>query len=341
MQKSESVASVASGPRFAKNGTALTEDERAAIAKRRGICARCLQRTHVVSVFKKVPITNDDVFKGICIKCQPASVPPEVLANRKVFCVHCSEKKHVSVMKIAPIYGDYRLCIKCDALHYNKSKPIAGASSQKSTGTTSYKSTGTVVSHKSNGATSSWSKSNDTTSSWSMCSRLSVQSTEWHKLSFVEENPSLWSISYYQLMDIASEFLYKFGPAFSNERQATMRDVNSLLIAPSCVEHGKSYALQKNPEGLLVDSFISHSWDEPFVDFVESIQKVFQTWAKKPNLWICAFALDQSHPHSIKDQVGTENEFLSNSPFVMALKDSKKFVVVRNAITDLYTRIWW
>ena len=68
-------------PHFAKNGTALTQEERAAIAKRKGLCVQCGQKTHVISVFKKAPLTNDDVHKGICIKCHPTSVPPKVLQD--------------------------------------------------------------------------------------------------------------------------------------------------------------------------------------------------------------------------------------------------------------------
>ncbi|CAB9509957.1 MAP kinase-activated protein kinase 2 (Fragment) [Seminavis robusta] len=66
-------------PHFAKNGTALTQEERAAIAKRKGLCVRCGMKTHAVSFFKTSPITNDHVHKGVCIKCNPTSVPAKVL----------------------------------------------------------------------------------------------------------------------------------------------------------------------------------------------------------------------------------------------------------------------
>ena len=66
-------------PHFAKNGTALTQEERAAIAKRKGLCVQCGVKTHVISVFKKAPVTDDNVYKGICIKCQPTSVPGKIL----------------------------------------------------------------------------------------------------------------------------------------------------------------------------------------------------------------------------------------------------------------------
>jgi len=65
-------------PHFAKNGTALTQEERAAIAKRKGLCVQCGVKTHVISVFKRAPVNSDDVYKGICIKCNPTSVPMKV-----------------------------------------------------------------------------------------------------------------------------------------------------------------------------------------------------------------------------------------------------------------------
>jgi len=66
-------------PMYNKNGRAFTPDERAVIAKRRGQCLRCGVRTHKVSVLRRQPLTNDDVYKGSCIRCQfPESVPRDV-----------------------------------------------------------------------------------------------------------------------------------------------------------------------------------------------------------------------------------------------------------------------
>ncbi|CAB9525283.1 expressed unknown protein [Seminavis robusta] len=66
-------------PNFAKNGTALTQEERAAIAKRKGLCVQCGVKTHTISVFKKAPLTNDHVYKGLCIKCNPTELPAMVV----------------------------------------------------------------------------------------------------------------------------------------------------------------------------------------------------------------------------------------------------------------------
>lgn len=66
-------------PYFGKNGTALSQEERASIARRRGLCLKCGTRTHVVKIMSRTPLTNDDVYQGICIKCNNNSVPASVL----------------------------------------------------------------------------------------------------------------------------------------------------------------------------------------------------------------------------------------------------------------------
>ena len=68
-------------PMFGRNGTALTPEERLDIAKRRGVCVRCGRQTHKVKILGSTPLTNDDVFNGVCIKCKPESVPVPVLSE--------------------------------------------------------------------------------------------------------------------------------------------------------------------------------------------------------------------------------------------------------------------
>lgn len=47
--------------------------------KKRGVCVDCGVQTHNVSTFKKTPITNENVYNGNCIKCNPTNVPPTIL----------------------------------------------------------------------------------------------------------------------------------------------------------------------------------------------------------------------------------------------------------------------
>lgn len=120
-------------------------------------------------------------------------------------------------------------------------------------------------------------------------------------------------------------------------RGKTMRDIVETFITRKCQRTKKSYALYLNSAGRKVDAFVTHCWDEPFHDFVQSIVAVCGPEFHDPNLWICAFALVQGDRNTIEQQLNTE---LDKSPFVLALKHAKQFVVVRNEVTDLYTRIW-
>ena len=119
-----------------------------------------------------------------------------------------------------------------------------------------------------------------------------------------------------------------------------MRDINKAIIIPKCRETKKSYALSKNSEGLKAEVFVSHSWDEQFASFVDSILHAFHTKLIKPTLWICAFGLVQGNSEEIGAQLGTGETSLEESPFVRALKDATTYLVVRNCNTDMCDRIW-
>ena len=77
--------------------------------------------------------------------------------------------------------------------------------------------------------------------------------------------------------------------------------------------------------------FVSHSWDELFGPFVQSIEDVYHSQMKKPNLWICAFALFQGSAEEIQTQLGTGEIPLKQSSFVRALKGASSYLVVRNS----------
>jgi len=149
------------------------------------------------------------------------------------------------------------------------------------------------------------------------------------------DKPHLWSITYQQLLDIEVLARRHFGSW--NFHNKSMRHIVDAIVIPKCQERGVSYALALNRQGLQVDAFITHSWDEPFADFVSSIRTAFRPFTRKPNLWICAFAMIQgsdAHTEEILDVP------LRESPFVQALSFASWFVVVRNSQTDLYSRIW-
>jgi len=145
---------------------------------------------------------------------------------------------------------------------------------------------------------------------------------------------SMRAISYEQLLDFerraSNYYWWKYG-------SKTMRDINKDIIAPYCEATGQPCTRLLNPDGLRVGAFVTHSWDEPFEDFVHSIKSVFSSWTHKPNLWICSFALTQRHGN-LQGEIGVLP--IPQSPFVQALRESEWFVVVRNANTDLYSRLW-
>merc|ERR1740136_455127 len=125
---------------------------------------------------------------------------------------------------------------------------------------------------------------------------------------------SMCAISFQQLLDV-NEVAMKM---FSNDFELkTMRDINEKIIIPICRETEKPYALAKNPLGLKTEVFISHNWDEPFGEFVNSIRHAFQTKYKKPSVCICAFSLLQGSKAAIEAQLEMP---LAQSPFVRALR---------------------
>jgi len=153
----------------------------------------------------------------------------------------------------------------------------------------------------------------------------------------LSDDPSMRAISYQQLLEVKDLVVSMFIDDFESK---TMRDINEKIIIPVCRKTKKSYALSTNIDGLKIDAFVSHSWDEPFVAFVNSIEQALHHKPRKPNLWICAFALMQGNFEEIKAQLGPSDTSLDQSPFVKALKSATTYLVVRNCKTDLFDRIW-
>ncbi|CAB9512699.1 ankyrin 3, node of Ranvier (ankyrin G) [Seminavis robusta] len=150
--------------------------------------------------------------------------------------------------------------------------------------------------------------------------------------------PVMWGVSYDQLKDfralVSKTFAGKNGNA---QTQPTMHDVNQHILIPICQESNTSYALTLNPKGLRAEIFCTHCWDEPVIEFVTSLLEPFERFLKKPNFWICALALPQGNPQTLQAQLDRPIEA---SPFVAALQEASQFVVVRNPVTDLYSRMW-
>ena len=66
-------------PMFNQHGTALSQEERENIARKRGVCVRCGLKTHDVGMFKRTPLNSDHVYEGTCIRCNTNAIPQPVL----------------------------------------------------------------------------------------------------------------------------------------------------------------------------------------------------------------------------------------------------------------------
>lgn len=151
--------------------------------------------------------------------------------------------------------------------------------------------------------------------------------------------PEKRSIKLSQLNKIAVDARKKFGS--ERYEKMTMRDIVEEVIKPQCKITGQPYALHLNPEGLKMETFCTHCWDEQYDDFLNSINQAYEGNLNPPNLWICAFALFQGTKEDIAEQISGKEAFkLSDSPFVRALRNANEFLVIRNSSVDLYSRIW-
>ena len=346
-----------------------TLEEQAKHARRKGItCILCGIKTHGIVSLNRVPLSTAHVYKGTCIKCYPSRIPVEILERyqRKI-----ASAAAAVVAAATTESGTVEGTLDATATHavYNREgEQKRGDGPQEdehnSHGDISWTkgsyfseeepTSFQLVGGSAGSIATSGEDNKSTTLSWSVCSRIDQQPSTrgsncdgddddrsvltWEEFTMASEDPSLWGISYSQLMSVYYEAKDYYGTRFPN---ITMRDITQDFIVPLCNDTGTSYALHQNPAGLRADAFVSHSWDGPFSDFVDSIRKVFQCFASKPTLWICAFALVQgTDADCMKAQIGTEDPCLENSPFVAALKAAKKFVVVRNRKSDLYSRIW-
>lgn len=88
-------------PRFTRNGTALTPQQRGALAERLGRCLHCGIRTHSIHLLKRrTPITNDHVYQGHCLAhCDPTNtcIPRNILEALRI------RNSYVSAAPAAPV----------------------------------------------------------------------------------------------------------------------------------------------------------------------------------------------------------------------------------------------
>ena len=102
-------------PMFSKNGTALSEIERERIAEKRGQCLRCGVKTKDVKFLKQKSLTSEQVFKGVCIRCNPDRVPQEIYRAWE-------EKFKPAASKLSPV-GKFRAAARATAFAMSHSPP--------------------------------------------------------------------------------------------------------------------------------------------------------------------------------------------------------------------------
>mmetsp|Transcript_75399 Transcript_75399/g.172660 ORF Transcript_75399/g.172660 Transcript_75399/m.172660 type:complete len:736 (+) Transcript_75399:35-2242(+) len=146
-----------------------------------------------------------------------------------------------------------------------------------------------------------------------------------------------YAVSHQQFVDIDKEVRKHYGTKYSS-KQVTMLTVVEDIIKPRCQRTGKSVAEELNGEKKLsVDLFVTHSWREPWEPFAKAVIEEGGRKLEEPNLFICSLALKQGDAATVKAQVGAS---VDTAPFLRALRQAKQLLVVRNAIEDIYTRMW-
>jgi hypothetical protein len=104
-------------------------------------------------------------------------------------------------------------------------------------------------------------------------------------------------------------------------------------IKPRTREHGCSYSSMKHPDGLKIDAFVTHTWNEAFSNFVGTLQTALEP---DDAVWACSFALDQNG--DIKEMLRTED--LLMCPFARALSHVNKLVVIVDENLIVPERSW-
>lgn len=113
----------------------------------------------------------------------------------------------------------------------------------------------------------------------------------------------------------------------------TMHVVVGRYIKPRTMPHSCSYALMVNKDrGLKADTFISHSWNHPFGDFVSTLLDALD---QADSVWVCSFALDQNA--DITEELGSN---VLRSPFATALKAANEVILVFDGAVEPLSRSW-
>lgn len=112
-----------------------------------------------------------------------------------------------------------------------------------------------------------------------------------------------------------------------------MHAVVAREVKPRTLPYGCSFARMKNPDGLRITTFVTHTWEEPFDHFVGTLQMALRP---EEVVWVCSFALDQNA--DIKKLLDTDD--LLRSPFAKALRHAPKLIVCLDEQMKVPERSW-
>mmetsp|Transcript_16843 Transcript_16843/g.27841 ORF Transcript_16843/g.27841 Transcript_16843/m.27841 type:complete len:353 (+) Transcript_16843:100-1158(+) len=96
----------------------------------------------------------------------------------------------------------------------------------------------------------------------------------------------------------------------------------------------------KHEDGLPVDFFVTHNWQEGIYEFYNKVTKSWPTGLQ--HMWCCFLANPQAWAgENLKQLLGSEPD-LSDSPFAVALgaPTCRMMLVVPNSCESIYVRLW-
>ena len=169
-----------------------------------------------------------------------------------------------------------------------------------------------------------------------MCNKFNAANAEeiaaGHK---IESSPNLYAID------------RPFVQATTSPDASARKDIPAKVLAagniPDAPEFACCFSQLLNPDGLVVDVFVSHWWGHPFEHTVRALSifadSVYKDLGKESLddvvFWICMFALNQ---HQAADEVGSSPEL---GPFNAALAKARYgAVMILGASAEPFKRVW-
>jgi hypothetical protein len=157
--------------------------------------------------------------------------------------------------------------------------------------------------------------------------------------------PQRWCVSKQDLLDFRRTVQQKVADgtirpsdvdpfdATDNYVGPSVHTVNQQLILPVTEKAGQmSWALMLHPDGLDCDVYVTHCWQEGIYEFID---KVLNSWPRGAQSAYCCML---SNPQNL--DIGEMVVSPKESPFAVALKESKYMLVVPNSRCSIYSRIW-